>query len=51
MVVYIPEIDRYIEVDANYIAGQAISGFNLEGHEWLSIFLSMRICHYNKSIV
>ncbi len=36
MVVYIPEIDRYIEVDANHIAGQAISGFNLEGHEWLS---------------
>lgn len=36
LVVYIPEIDRYIEIDANHIAGQPISGFQSEGYEWVS---------------
>lgn len=36
LIVYIPEMDRYIDIDGNHIAGQLINGFVLEGHEWVS---------------
>lgn len=36
LVVYIPEINRFFEVDANHISGQPISGFKHEGYEWIS---------------
>lgn len=36
LIVYIPEMDRYIDIDGNHIAGQPINGFVLEGHEWVS---------------
>lgn len=36
LVVYIPEIDRYVEVDAKHIAGQPVSGFQSKGYEWIA---------------
>lgn len=36
LIAYIPEMDRYIDIDGNHIAGQPINGFVLEGHEWVS---------------
>ena len=36
LVVYIPEIDRYIEVEAKHIAGQPISGFQSKGYEGIA---------------
>lgn len=36
LVVYIPEIERFLEIDAKHIAGQPIGDFKIEGYEWVS---------------